>query len=180
MSSVKFDTGMVVLGQRSIQALREALNRDAQPQAPTILQEIGYASGPQVYAVFQAWLQQEGVNEPGELDAAVLSESLSEFFQALGWGSIALTRAGNAGLHIDAPEWSEAQMGGGAQYPTCYITAGLLTDFMARLSGQGVQVMETECRSRGDHRCRFLVATPETVQKAYDAMVAGQDYTQAI
>jgi len=33
---------------------------------------------------------------------------------------------------------------------------------------------------RGDARCRFLVATPETVQKAYDAMVAGTDYTTAI
>ena len=180
MSSVKFDTGMVVLGQRSIQALREALNRDAQAQAPAILQEVGYASGPQVYAVFQAWLQQDGVKDPGDLDAAVLSESLSEFFQALGWGQVTLARVGNAGLHVDAPEWGEAQIGGGAQYPTCYITAGLLTDFMARLSGQGVQVMETECRSRGDQRCRFLVATPETVQKAYDAMVAGTDYTQAI
>jgi hypothetical protein len=180
MSSLKLDTGMVVLGQRSIQALREALNRDIAPQAATILQEVGYASGAQVWAVFEAWLHQDGVTDPGELDAGVLSEALSEFFTALGWGQMTLERVGNAGLAIDAPSWGEAQLGGGAQYPSCYLTAGLFSDFMARLSGQGVQVMETECRSRGDARCRFLVATPETIRKAYDAMVAGQDYTAAI
>jgi len=53
---------------------------------------VGYASGAQVYAVFQAWLAQEGVAEPGDLDAAVLSESMSEFFQALGWGKLTLER----------------------------------------------------------------------------------------
>src|SRR2546426_9158196 len=33
---------------------------------------------------------------------------------------------------------------------------------LGRLSGETVAVMEVECRSRNDPRCRFLSAAPET------------------
>jgi len=143
---LKFDTGYG--GARSAQ--HPGATRGLEPRRPgagaTILQEVGYASGAQVYAVFQAWLAQEGVAEPGDLDAAVLSESMSEFFQALGWGKLTLERVGNTGLHVDATEWSEAQMGRRLAVSHVLRHRRAAHDFMARLSGQGVQVMETECR----------------------------------
>jgi predicted hydrocarbon binding protein len=180
MPAVKLDGGVLGVGQRGLHALRQALTRDAAQQAPTILQEVGYASGEQVYAAFTAWLAQDGVTEPGELDANALAEALSEFFAALGWGTVSLERVGTAALALDSSAWGESQEGAGAPYPSCFLSAGLFSDFMGRLAGHGVSVMEVECRSRGDARCRFLVATPEILQKAYDAMVAGQDYSAAI
>src|SRR3989454_1407749 len=49
----------------------------------------------------------------------------------------------------------------------CFFTAGMLADFLGRLSEETVAVMEVECRSRGDARCRFLSATPEVLEKVY-------------
>jgi hypothetical protein len=64
--------------------------------------------------------------------------------------------------------------------PMCFFTAGLLADFLRRLSGESVAVMEVECRSRNDARCRFLSATPETLQRVYEGMTAGRTYEEAL
>ena len=64
--------------------------------------------------------------------------------------------------------------------PMCFFTAGMLADFLGRLSGETVAVMEVECRSKGDPRCRFLSAMPETLTRVYEAMTAGQSYEEAL
>jgi hypothetical protein len=43
-----------------------------------------------------------------------------------------------------------------------------------------VAVMEVECRSRGDGRCRFLAAAPETLSELYDRMAQGASYPAAL
>src|SRR5256886_17583124 len=58
----------------------------------------------------------------------------------------------------------------------CFFTAGMLADFLGRLSAETVAVMEVECRSRGDARCRFLSATPEILEKVYNEMTAGRSH----
>jgi Flp pilus assembly protein TadB len=40
--------------------------------------------------------------------------------------------------------------------------------------------MEVECRCRGDERCRFLSAMPDTLQRVYEAMKAGKNYEEAL
>jgi hypothetical protein len=62
----------------------------------------------------------------------------------------------------------------------CFFSAGLLADFLGRLAGEAVAVMEVECRSRNDGRCRFLSASPETLQRVYDEMTAGRSYADAL
>jgi len=62
----------------------------------------------------------------------------------------------------------------------CFLTAGLLADFFGRLSGEVVGVMEVECRSRNDERCRFLTAAPERLQEVYEAMTQGKTYEAAL
>ena len=81
--AIKLDGGLVGIGSQGLHVLRQSLTRDAADHAPTILQEAGYAAGAEVYAAFQAWLAKDGVPDPGELDAAVLSATLSEFFESL-------------------------------------------------------------------------------------------------
>ena len=47
---------------------------------------------------------------------------------------------------------------------------------MTRIADAGLAVMEVECRSRGDARCRWLVGAPETLTTLYQHMAQGADY----
>jgi hypothetical protein len=62
----------------------------------------------------------------------------------------------------------------------CFFSAGMLADFLGRLSEETVAVLEVECRSRGDARCRFLSATPEVLERVYNEMTAGRTYEEAL
>jgi hypothetical protein len=164
------------LGHGTLRALRQSLLSHAPDQAITVLQETGFASGDDVFQAFAEWLRaQQGIASLEELDAAQLNEALSGFFQATGWGSLAISPLGGGALALDSPDWVEAEPGT-AQMPMCFFSAGLLADFLGRLAA----VMEVECRSRNDERCRFLSATPETLQRVYEGMSAGRTYEEAL
>src|SRR6266496_3781851 len=107
-----------------VRQLHASLTTHAPDQLITILQEAGYAAGEGLYKAFAA------VNNPTDLDADLLGETLSEF--------------------------------------------------LGRLSEETVSVMEVECRSRGDERCRFLSATPEVLGRVYNEMTAGRSYEDAL
>src|SRR5213078_4825746 len=69
---------------------------------------------------------------------------------------------------------------GSAQTPMCFFSSGMLADFLGRLSGEPVAVMEVECRSRNDGRCRFLSASPDTLNAVYAQMTEGRDYAEVL
>lgn len=163
-------SGLVALSPRAIHALRDRVGAQA-------LQEAGYAAGEGTYAAFVGWLPAHaGVDDPRELAAPRLAEVLTKFFSSLGWGSVAVAPIGESAFAVDSLNWAEAQPGAGLQYPGCYFTAGLLADFMTRIADAGLAVMEVECRSRGDARCRWLVGAPETLTTLYQHMAQGADY----
>lgn len=169
------------VGRSALLALRRSLTRDLGEQAAVCLQEAGYAAGEQIYGAFTAWLPgYTGVNDPADLDARVLGEVLSAFFDELGWGSLTITRAGRSALALTSSDWAEADPAEDTTIPSCYLAAGLLADFMGRLSGTPVAVMEVSCRSRRDPECRFLVGTPATMENVYEALAAGQDYESVL
>lgn len=145
----------------------------APEQAIAILQEAGYAAGEGIYASFAA------ANNPADLDADRLAETLSEFFTHGGWGAVTMSPVGTGALALDSSDWAEAEPGS-AQAPMCFFSAGMLADFLGRLSDEQVSVMEVECRSRGDARCRFLSATPDVLQRVYEAMTEGRSYEEAL
>ena len=174
-----FSDGLTI-GRGTLRQLRQSLLRDAADHAVTILQEAGYAAGEGVYEAFCSQLPaRAGVSRPEDLDAALLNEVLSDFFQATGWGTLTVAPVGGAALAMDSPDWAEAEPGT-AEMPMCFFTAGMLADFLGRLSGEPVAVMEVECRSRSDGRCRFLSASPETLQQVYEAMTQGKGYAEAL
>jgi predicted hydrocarbon binding protein len=145
----------------------------APDQAIAILQEAGYAAGEGLYRAFVA------VNDPTDLDADLLAETLSEFFTSGGWGTMTMRPVGTGALALDSSDWAEAEPGT-SQTPMCFFSAGMLADFLGRLSGEPVSVMEVECRCRGDARCRFLSATPEVLQRVYEGMTEGRTYEEAL
>lgn len=169
------------LGRRVIHQLRTALERDTGLQAASYLQEAGFAGGAELYDGFAGWLhERHGVAQPADLDAEYLSEALSAFFSELGWGSLTARPLGPAVLALDSSEWAEAVDEGRGEFPSCHLTCGLLADFFGRLSDGLVAVMEVECRSRGDARCRFLAGAPETLSGLYERMAQGSSYTAAL
>jgi predicted hydrocarbon binding protein len=156
-----------------VRQLHASLAAHAPEQLVTILQEGGYAAGEGLYRAFAA------ANNPAELDADLLPETLSDFFRTGGWGSVTITPVGTGALAIDSTDWAEADPGT-AQTPMCFFSAGMLADFLGRISDETIAVMEVECRSKGDARCRFLSATPEILDKVYNEMSAGKTYEEAL
>ncbi len=173
-------TDALTIGRAALRQLHVSLLRDAPDVAVAILQEVGFAAGGGVYDAFSAWLPGEtGVTRPNELDAGRLNDVLAAFFRAIGWGSMTIAQLGNAALAVDSSDWAEAEPGS-ADTAMCFFTSGMLSDFLGRLSGEPVAVMEVECRSRNDARCRFLSGSPDTLNAVYEQMSQGRTYAEAL
>jgi predicted hydrocarbon binding protein len=169
------------LGRRVIHQLRASLERDAGIQAATHLQEAGFAGGEELYIEFAVWLARtHQVDTPADLDMQYLGTVLSEFFAEQGWGKLSAMPLGEAVLALDSSDWAEALDEPQGEYPSCHLSCGLLADFLGRVSAGQVAVMEVECRSRGDERCRFLAGAPETLSILYERMAQGTGYVEAI
>jgi uncharacterized protein len=171
MTDIAFQpSSLVALSPAALHRLRDTAGAQA-------LQEAGYAAGESVYRSFAAWLPAvAGVEDPGDLAASRLAELLSRFFSSIGWGGVTVAQLSDAVVAVDSTDWAEAQPGIGVQYPSCAFTAGLLADFMTRLGDAPLAVMEVECRSRGEARCRWLVGAPESLTAVYEHMAQGADY----
>ncbi len=163
----------LIIGRGALRQLHASLMSRAPEQAIAVLQEAGYAAGEGLFRSFAA------VNSPTDLDADLLAETLSEFFTNGGWGTLTMSPVGTGALALDSSDWVEADPGT-SQTPMCFFSAGMLADFLGRLSGEPVSVMEVECRCRGDARCRFLSATPDVLQRVYEGMTEGRTYEDVL
>ena len=56
----------------------------------------------------------------------------------------------------------------------------MFADFFGRIADAPLAVMEVECRTAGDARCRFLMGSTEVLQQVYDGMAAGAGYDEAV
>lgn len=166
----------LALGRATLAQLRSVLERVAPEQAAVLLREIGFAAGESAYEGFvESVSRRYGVEAPQGLDARYLSDALGGFFRDEGWGTAATESLAPGVLALDSPDWAEAEPRGAA-YPCCHLTAGMLSDFFTRLGGQPAAVLEVECRSRGEARCRFLVGSPDMLNWIYDGMAGGTPY----
>jgi bacteriochlorophyll 4-vinyl reductase len=169
-----------MIGTGGLLQLHRSLLQYAPDAAIAVLQESGYAAGEGVYAALRVWLgTHAGTEDPAELDATLFAGALADFFQSAGWGRLTISPLGGAALALDSSDWIEAEPGS-AQMPMCFFTSGMLADVMGRMSGEQVAVMEVECRSKGDSICRFLSASPTTLQEVYEKMAAGMSYEEAL
>jgi hypothetical protein len=181
MTATPLGDDVVGLGRRAQHTLRHTLERDLGDQAAITLQEAGYAAGDETYVAFSRWLADyAGVSDPAELDADTLSDVLGAFFRSLGWGNLRVERLGAAALAVDSSDWAEAEPDTRASAPSCHISAGLLASLFGRIADQDVAVMEIECRTRNDPRCRFLAGAQDTLQEVYAAMSEGKDYREVL
>jgi predicted hydrocarbon binding protein len=158
---------LVAISKESLAALRASLARDLGGNAANYLHEAGYGGAGAIYEAFTKWLSAKGGPSPSELPLDDFAASMGEFFAASGWGKMGFSVAEGGVATIESSDWAES--GDGAQLP-CYFTSGILTDFFGRITDAPVSVLETECRSLGHERCRFLIGTPEKLQQVYDQL----------
>ena len=173
------DNALVAMTRDSLLALRGAMFRDLGASAAALLQEAGYAGGQAWFDAFGRWLSAQGLPAPESLPANEFGLRASEFFKSAGWGSIELGALESVAT-VDSTDWAESDPAFPLDFPGCYYTSGVLADFLGRLAGESLAVMEVECRSMGGGRCRFLVGSGETMQRVYDEMGNGVAYDEAV
>ncbi len=160
---------LLAISKESVAALRSSLARDLGASAANYLQDAGYGGAAPIFEAFTQWLKARGGPAPDQLALDDFAAALGDFFAASGWGNLgfAVTESGVA--TVESSNWAEANPGDPAQL-SCFFTSGILTDFFSRIADAPVAVMETECRSLGYERCKFLIATSEKLQQVYDEM----------
>jgi hypothetical protein len=80
---------------------------------------------------------------------------------------------------LDSGNWVEVQPES-ATRPSCYFTTGLLANLLGQAADAEIAVLEVECRSRGDERCRFLFGAPVTLDELYGRLRSGEPVDQSI
>src|SRR2546428_12404564 len=122
----------LAIGRGTLRKLHASLASHAPEQTIAILQEAGYAAGEASYRAFAAWLNERaGVDSPANLDAELLTETLSEFFASGGWGTVTMTPVGTGALALDSSDWAEADPCT-AQAPMGFFSAGIEAAFLGR------------------------------------------------
>jgi predicted hydrocarbon binding protein len=160
---------LVAISRDSLVALRSSLARDLGANAASCLQDAGYGGAAGVYEAFSNWLKTRGGPAPADLALDDFAAAVGDFFAVSGWGTMGFSVGDSGVASVESSNWAEASPNDPAQL-TCYFTSGMLTDFFGRITDAPVAVMETECRSLGYERCKFLVATPEKLQQVYDQL----------
>jgi predicted hydrocarbon binding protein len=173
-------SGMMGVTRDAMLALRRVLFRETGANAATYLHEAGYAGGKALHDAFVRWCRSKNLALPENMAAPQFEQHTTAFFSELGWGSLQVGMLRDAVMTFESANWAEADPASAMQYPGCYLTTGLFTDFLGRVGESPVTVMEVECRSMGAARCRFLVGSAETMQHLYDGMTQGKSYEDAL
>ena len=172
---------MLALPRAALAALRAALIRDAGPAAAAYLQEAGYAGGEQLFAAFGAWLRERGTEGgPESLAIDAFEREATAFFREAGWGSLTIGSLNDAVATLDSRDWGEADPDSGLDHPACHLTTGMFADFFGRVAAEPLAVLEVECRSMGEARCRFLVGSSDVMSRVYDELGRGVTYEEAV
>lgn len=163
----------------SLHRLRRRLLAAGPGVAAEILQDAGFASGQELFAEWSARVAtQTGLNDPGRLDADWFGPMFGELCQSLGWGRLSVSAVADRAVLLTSDDWQEAEADG-SEHPACYFTCGCLAAFFTAQAGEGLAVLEVECRSSGAAQCRFLAGSSETLAAVYDVVAAGGSWREA-
>jgi predicted hydrocarbon binding protein len=171
---------MIALTRASLRSLRAALLKNGTPEAAAALQEAGYAGGEALFQSFREWLAARTDIAAEDMDVDAFEHRLSEFFEANGWGTLEIGTLAEAVATLDSSNWGESERADGTEHPSCYISTGIFADLFGRLAGTPVAVLEVECRSAGDPRCRFLIGSPAMMDEVYSEIERGATYEEAV
>jgi uncharacterized protein len=181
MSTTTLRETMLSLPLGALAAIHRALSDGRSPaEAAEAARRLGFETGAAFHRALEGWLASAGLGDPGSLDADAFWERLSDFFASHGWGRLVFERLHPGVAALSSDEWAESEQVGSASYPSCHFTTGLLADLLGRASGADLAVLEVECRSKGDPRCRFLIGGWDALERVYDDLSAGSPYSESI
>jgi len=107
------------------------------------------------------------------ISEAAFWRKLATLFGARGWGTLSHADAHQGVGALQADDWVEADPESNARRPSCFFTTGMLANILGNAAGAPISVLEVECRSQGDERCRFLFGSQEAMQVVYDRVGHG-------
>lgn len=163
----------------SLAAMRAALEVECGPDASArALRSAGFAAGNALYAALSASAPEGQTIET--MNADLFWKRLVLLFSNRGWGNLSIAQLHPGIGALDSTNWVEAVPETEAQRPSCHFTTGLIANLLGSAAGADVAVLELECRSRGDARCRFAFGAPEIMGAVYEYMLDGADAEQSI
>ena len=167
----------------SLAALRTALADEVGADAAArALAAAGQAAGDSLFAQLVAVNgdSEHGTSALQDVSEGAFWRRLSQLFSSRGWGTLSHSAAHDGVGALDAPDWVEADAEGGANRPTCFFTTGVLANLLGNAAGAPISVLEVECRSRGDQRCRFLFGSTAAMNAVYEKVGAGNSADAAL
>jgi len=159
----------------SLAAIRQSLTKTVgADEAGRALRAAGHAAGDAVYAALTQPLGADpgSRSEVSELNASAFWRRISQLFSTRGWGTLNHSDVHDGVASLESTNWVEADPGS-ATRPTCFFTTGLLANLLGQAAGSDIAILEVECRSRGDERCRFVFGAPQTIGEMYDRLRSG-------
>ncbi|MBR9989431.1 MAG: 4-vinyl reductase [Gemmatimonadetes bacterium] len=170
-------TPELALPVESLAAMRDSLVSSVGPEAAALaLRQAGHAAGDALYRILSG-------GDPDALPALSADRfwaQLSRLFSSRGWGQLTYSQVHSGVGSLDASNWAEARNDANAGQPSCHFTTGILANLLGQIANAEVAVLEAECRSRGDHRCRFLFGGADAVYAVYERIAAGDEPDAAL
>lgn len=170
-------TPELALPVASLAALRDSLISSVGPEAAALaLRQAGHAAGDALHRILSG-------GDPTSLSALPADRfwsQLSRLFSSRGWGQLTYSQVHSGVGSLEATNWAEARADASAGQPSCHFTTGILANLLGQIADAEVAVLEAECRSRGDHRCRFLFGGADAVFAVYERIAAGDEPDAAL
>ena len=171
-------TPELALPVASLAAIRDSLVSSVGPEAAALaLRQAGHAAGDALHRILTGGRDTESV---AALPADRFWEQLSRLFSSRGWGQLMYSQVHSGVGSLEAANWAEARADADTGQPSCHFTTGVLANLLGQIANAEVAVLETECRSRGDQRCRFLFGGADAVFAVYERIAAGDEPDAAL
>jgi hypothetical protein len=166
----------VAVPAAALARLRTALQGEA-GELPTVhaLHAAGFDAGAPLFDAFVRGLADGLDSVPRD----AFWSHVERFFRERGWGSLRHDDGHPAVGFLHAPDWAEASDGGDDQ-PSCAFGAGMLSQFLTRVAGGPVAVLETSCRSSGASHCTFAFGSEAAIHTFYGHLVEGLSVADAL
>jgi predicted hydrocarbon binding protein len=168
------------LPQGALRSLLSAVADGRPPgEAVRLLRQAGYDAGDEVFELLQGRIAE--CSDADGVEAIPMQqfwECFASVWESLRWGTLQHRQIHPAVAELVSTDWIEADAAPAGL--GCHFTTGLFADLLRRVAGQEVAVLETECRGRGDRRCRWLLGAPDALDEVYGLLRAGASADDAV
>ena len=180
--AIAAETRTLRLPHPLLTSISRAIAADRSPRdAAVLLRQAGYDAGRSFFEYFENWAPDHtGESSVRALPAPQFWNAFRDFWDFLGWGMLEHRQIHEGVAVLESADWIEAEPDGVGAGTGCHLSTGLLADFLSRIAGEDVAVMEIECRARGAERCRFLIGSPQTLTTLYQEVEQGRTFDDAL